>query len=158
GSVEISTKVLEYSSLGLPVLLNPTTIQRRLMGADYPGYIGSVETFAQRFLELATSSERYELLSAAVRRAAEPFTFDAPRAPLAARLAADAGRPHPPRRRRLLFVGHDLKFARPLIAHYDRHPDYRVVTETYRGHVISDVEKSAALLHESDVVFCEWAL
>lgn len=157
-SVEVSTKVLEYASLGLPVLLNPTAIQRRLMGEDYPGYVDSAESFAQRFLELTSSAPRYARLSASVRRAAEPFTFAATSERLLPILRADVERPLPPRRRRLLFAGHDLKFARPLVRHYERHPDYRVLTDTYRGHVITDEEQSRALLEQADVVFCEWAL
>jgi glycosyltransferase involved in cell wall biosynthesis len=51
-----------------------------------------------------------------------------------------------------------LKFARPLVDHYGRHPDYRVLTDTYRGHVITDERKSKALLRQADVIFCEWAL
>ena len=43
----------------------------------------------------------------------------------------------PGRRLRILFAGHDFKFVRPLIEHYHRHPDYRVLTDQYRGHVIA---------------------
>jgi glycosyltransferase involved in cell wall biosynthesis len=157
-SVEISTKVLEYASLGLPVLLNSTPIQRRLLGDRYPGFVDSPATLAERFLQLTASERRYSRLSSAVRRAAEPFTFAATRERLLPVLRAEVDTAHPPRRSRILFAGHDLKFARPLISHYEGHPDYRVLTDTYRGHVIVDEQRSRSLLGQSDVVFCEWAL
>src|SRR5262249_45616841 len=98
-SVELSTKVLEYASLGLPALLNPTPIQRRLLGDSYPGYVDSADVLARRFLEITSSSRRYARLSAAVLRAAEPFTFESTRARVLPVLARDVGgtppRPRP---------------------------------------------------------------
>jgi glycosyltransferase involved in cell wall biosynthesis len=157
-SVEISTKVLEYASLGLPVLLNPTAIQRRLLGEDYPGFVDSAESFARAFLELTTSEHHYAHLSSRVLQAAEPYTFEAVRSRILPVLRQDAERPSPKRRRRLLFAGHDFKFVRPLVEHFERHPDYRVLTDRYAGHVITDERRSTELLHQADVVFCEWAL
>src|SRR2546429_9858944 len=35
-SLELSTKVLEFGALGLPVILNRTPMHEALLGADYP--------------------------------------------------------------------------------------------------------------------------
>src|ERR1700680_2428652 len=35
-SLELSTKVLEFGLLGLPVILNRTPLHEELLGADYP--------------------------------------------------------------------------------------------------------------------------
>ena len=157
-SVEISTKVLEYASLGIPMLLNPTLIQRRLLGDDYPGFVDSTETFVEGFLDLTASPDHYADLSHAVRAAAGPFTFAAIAERLLPLLEEDVSRAIPKRRLRILFAGHDFKFVRPLIGHYERHPDYRVLTDRYSGHVITDEQRSRELLEQADVVFCEWCL
>ena len=36
GSLELSTKLIDYGALGLPVVCNPTPMHRRLLGDDYP--------------------------------------------------------------------------------------------------------------------------
>jgi glycosyltransferase involved in cell wall biosynthesis len=157
-SVEISTKVLEYASLGIPMLLNPTAIQRRLLGDSYAGFVDSKETFVERFLDLTASPKRYDRLSRVVRKAAAPFTFAVTSERLLPLLEQDATRSEPKRRLRILFAGHDFKFVQPLIEHYERHPDYRVLRDEYRGHVITDERRSLKLLRSAEVVFCEWSL
>lgn len=42
-SVELSTKVIDYGAAGLPVLLNPTDMHRRLFGEDYPLFARTAE-------------------------------------------------------------------------------------------------------------------
>jgi glycosyltransferase involved in cell wall biosynthesis len=157
-SVEVSTKVLEYASLGIPVLLNPTILQLRLLGESYPGFVDSEPAFVERFLDLTSSASRYTRLSASVREAAAPFTFAATIERLLPVIEHETRRVPPKRRLRILFAGHDFKFVRPLVTHYEHHPDFRVLTDEYRGHVIGNTTRSARLLREADVVFCEWAL
>src|SRR4029077_13731126 len=42
-SLELSTKVLEYGSLGVPVLLNRNPMHERLLGEDYPLFANSLD-------------------------------------------------------------------------------------------------------------------
>jgi hypothetical protein len=44
-SLELSTKLLEYGALGLPVMCNPTEMHRRLLGADYPLFVAEARDF-----------------------------------------------------------------------------------------------------------------
>ncbi len=64
-----------------------------------------------------------------------------------------AGRPL-----RVLFNGHDLKFARPIIEHFADSPGYEVRVDEWRGHNIFDTGQSEAMLPWADVIFCEWCL
>ena len=41
-SLELSTKVLEYGAIGLPVILNRTPMHEGLLGADYPLFAASL--------------------------------------------------------------------------------------------------------------------
>ena len=75
-STEISTKTLEYAALGLPILLNPTPIQRGLFGDDYPAYVETEDDFVEAFIELSSSPERYRAVARHVRDVASAFTFE----------------------------------------------------------------------------------
>lgn len=44
-STELSSKVLEYGSLGKPVILNPTAAHKRIFGSDYPLFAESMTEF-----------------------------------------------------------------------------------------------------------------
>ncbi|TBT83385.1 glycosyltransferase [Propioniciclava sinopodophylli] len=59
--------------------------------------------------------------------------------------------------RRILVAGHDLKFARGLIAELEAQ-GHTVLIDQWRGHNQHDEEASHALLAQADVVFCEWGL
>lgn len=59
---------------------------------------------------------------------------------------------------KILFNGHDFKFLGPVFAHYENDPRYEVLFDRHPGHVITDTKKSAELLEQADVIFCEWAL
>src|ERR1035441_3461711 len=45
-SLELSTKVLEFGALGLPVILNRTPMHEALLGADYPMFAASLADVA----------------------------------------------------------------------------------------------------------------
>jgi len=60
--------------------------------------------------------------------------------------------------RTILFNGHDMKFLGPMIQHFNNRLDYHVLLDHHPGHVITDTEKSAELLEEADLIFCEWCL
>ena len=45
-SLELSTKVLEFGQLGLPVILNRTPMHEALLGADYPLFAASLDDVA----------------------------------------------------------------------------------------------------------------
>lgn len=60
--------------------------------------------------------------------------------------------------RTILFSGHDLRFLKLVIRHFKNRLDYHVLLDHHPGHVITDTEKSAELLEEADLIFCEWCL
>ncbi len=64
GSLELSSKLIDYGAVGLPAICNPTPMHRRLLGEDYP-------------LFAATASE---VTAAILRAAADPAVWGAARA------------------------------------------------------------------------------
>ena len=157
-SLEMSTKILEYSALGIPVLMNPSSVQYGIFGPDYPCYVESESEFIDKFIELTSSPELYRKVSEHVRGIAKQFTFECILRKLMPLLKTNTAAIVPKQPLRILFAGHDFKFLKPILAHYDSHPLYKVLTDKYKGHVIKDTKRSETLLNQADIIFCEWCL
>jgi hypothetical protein len=74
-SLELSTKLIDYGAVGLPVICNPTPMHRRLLGKDYP-------------LFAATETE---IVAAVLRAAADPAVWHTASAAVAALAARHRG-------------------------------------------------------------------
>jgi glycosyltransferase involved in cell wall biosynthesis len=75
-SLELSTKVLEFGALGLPVILNRTPMHEALLGADYPLFAASLADVVAAAAAAAADPAAYRLAAARAGRAAEQFTLD----------------------------------------------------------------------------------
>ena len=78
-TLELSTKVLEYASLGVPVILAPSAVFKSVLGEDYPLFAGSCERAVELLHELAVSPALREYASARLRAVADRYTFDSVR-------------------------------------------------------------------------------
>jgi glycosyltransferase involved in cell wall biosynthesis len=104
-SLELSTKVLEYSALGLPVLMNPCKVQVDLFGEDYPLYVGSEEQFVDQLRRLSSNPELYAQVSGRVAEIARSFTYSRTLEKLLPAVLEDAGGGAEGRRSGVSFVG-----------------------------------------------------
>jgi len=89
-SREISTKLLEFSALGVPVLLNPTGAHRELFGEGYPLFVDSEDAIVAA---VARALDDPEALGAARERClavAAGFSFESATEAMRALLAAAA--------------------------------------------------------------------
>ena len=75
-SLELSTKVLEFGALGLPVILNRTPMHEALLGADYPLFAASLADVATAAAAAAAQPSVYRLAADRTGHAAERFTLD----------------------------------------------------------------------------------
>ena len=75
-SLELSTKVLEFGALGLPVILNRTPMHEALLGADYPLFAVSLADAAAAAAAAAADPGLYRLAADRTGRAAGQFTLD----------------------------------------------------------------------------------
>lgn len=57
----------------------------------------------------------------------------------------------------VLVVGHDLKFAGPIMAEISER-GHNLKVDKWDGHAQHNVEESLDLLEDADIVFCEWSL
>lgn len=160
-SVEMSTKILEYASKGIPILMNPSDIQIDVFGKDYPCYVNTKDEFIHKFLELISSPELYQRTVLMLKERVHKYTYGSilnSILPLLRSGRSDLSRMIAKKKKTILFVGHDLKFLTPVIDYYKSSNTYNVLVDTYQGHFIKDTSVSKKLLERADIIFCEWCL
>jgi glycosyltransferase involved in cell wall biosynthesis len=78
-TLELSTKVLEYASLGLPIILARSQVFEELLGVDYPLFATSDEEAGNLLLQLARVPAFRKVATARLEQAAARYTFAAVR-------------------------------------------------------------------------------
>jgi glycosyltransferase involved in cell wall biosynthesis len=162
-SLELSTKVLEFGALGLPVILNRTPAHEALLGADYPLFAASLDDVAAAAAAVVADRYLFQLAADRTARAAEQYTMDRAAQRLRRYLAAAV-----PARRgtaegeqaagklRVAVAGHDLKFFLPLLEYLRLQPELEVRVDQWTGLGKHDAAVSRELAAWADVVICEW--
>jgi glycosyltransferase involved in cell wall biosynthesis len=171
-SLELSTKVLEFGAVGLPVILNRTPMHEDLLGTDYPLFAASLGDVAAAAAAAATDPALYRLAADRTGRAAQQFTLGRAAERLRGYLAGGVrGGGQPPRARggsgggrpprantalRVVVAGHDLKFFTPLLDYLRMQPDLEVRLDQWAALGQHDPAASRELASWADVVICEW--
>jgi glycosyltransferase involved in cell wall biosynthesis len=160
-SLELSTKVLEFGQLGLPVILNRTPMHEELLGADYPLFAASLDDVADVAVA-ALDPAVFALAATRTSEAAASFALDRAAQRLRSYLAravapADApaaGAGSAPLR--VVIAGHDLKFFTPLIQYFRLQADLEIRVDQWAALGEHDEAVSKELAEWADVVICEW--
>jgi glycosyltransferase involved in cell wall biosynthesis len=165
-SLELSTKVLEFGQLGLPVILNRTPMHEALLGADYPLFAVSLADVAAAAAAAAADPGLYRLAADRTGRAAGQFTLDraaerlrgyvAAAVPARRSRQASPGEAAPEPKLRVVVAGHDLKFFAPLLSYLRLQPDLEVRLDQWAALGKHDPAASRELAAWADVVVCEW--
>jgi glycosyltransferase involved in cell wall biosynthesis len=161
-SLELSTKVLEFGALGLPVILNRTPMHEALLGADYPLFAASLDDVVEGAAAAAAEPGRYRLAADRTSRAAERFTLDRAaerlRGYLAGGVRRSGGSPAEAGKTplRVVIAGHDLKFFTPLLSYLRMQPGLEVRLDQWAALGKHDPAASRELAAWADVVVCEW--
>jgi glycosyltransferase involved in cell wall biosynthesis len=157
-SLELSTKVLEYGAVGLPVILNRTPMHEGLLGADYPLFAASLEDVVDA-AAAAADPRLYRRAADRTSRAARQFTLDRAaerlRGYLARALPAKEATT-PAEKLKVVVAGHDLKFFTPLLDYLRLQPDLEVRLDQWAALGKHDPGTSRELAGWADVVICEW--
>ena len=165
-SLELSTKVLEFGALGLPVILNRTPMHEALLGADYPLFAVSLADVAAAAAAAAAAADPglYRLAADRTGRAAEQFTLDRAAERLRGYLTGAVPRggsggirvSSPLASTRVVVAGHDLKFFTPLLSYLRLQPDLEVRLDQWAALGKHDPAASRELAAWADVVICAW--
>ena len=159
-SLELSTKVLEFGQLGLPVILNRTPMHEALLGVDYPLFAASLDDVTDVAAAAAADPAGVALAAARTSAAAASFSLERAAERLRGYLSRAVAAPHsgdpaaPPLR--VVVAGHDLKFFTPLIEYFRLQPDLEVRVDQWAALGEHDERASAELADWADVVVCEW--
>ena len=158
-SLELSTKVLEFGMLGLPVILNRTPMHEALLGADYPMFAADLSDVVAIAENAAADPAMVKLAASRTSAAAAEYTLDKAvtrvRGYLDAVLARDGASPAGPPLR-VVVAGHDLKFFSPLLDYLRRQPGLEVRVDHWRTLSEHDEQVSQEMAAWADVVICEW--
>ncbi|MFE2069330.1 glycosyltransferase [Streptomyces sp. NPDC059467] len=163
-SLELSTKVLEFGSLGLPVVLNRTPAHEALLGGDYPLFVpgGATLSDAADAVALAVHDPGAGQLAAdRCAAAARQYTMEAAATRWRAHLdrafpAAPAAVTTRARPLRVGVAGHDLKFLTRLLDHFRALPGLEVRVDEWSALARHDPAASRELAGWADVVVVEW--
>jgi glycosyltransferase involved in cell wall biosynthesis len=162
-SLELSTKVLEFGALGLPVILNRTPMHEALLGADYPLFAASLADVVEVAAAAAAAPALYRLAAGRTSRAAEQFTLDRAAERLRGyvsrgirRSSGSGGSSARTAPLRVVVAGHDLKFFTPLLGYLRMQPELEVRLDQWAALGKHDPAASRELAAWADVVVCEW--
>ena len=159
-SLELSTKILEYGALGLPVILDRTPMHQRLLGADYPLFASSDDDVVDTIVRAARDPSIRAEAGRRTRHAAAEYTFERG----TTRLAAILGRAFPPpigsgiagRPLRIGVASHDLKFFSGILRYLESLPDVDVRVDAWPSIHAHDAKASRSMVDWADVIVCEW--
>lgn len=157
GSLEISTKALEYSALGVAPVVNDTAMHRRLFGAEYPLLVTDGASLIRAIARVSADEALLEEARARARDAVRPYLIDA-----AAGRFKDLLQRYAPnvaarsRATRVLVASHDLKFASDIFTVLGN-GNFEVRVDKWDSLHSHDRDVSQRLLDWADVIFCEWA-
>jgi glycosyltransferase involved in cell wall biosynthesis len=159
-SLELSTKVLEYGTVGLPVVLNRTPMHEALLGTSYPLFAGAEAAVVDNLAWLATEPGAHGAAAATCHSAAVAYGLEG--SATRVRVLLDRAFPSTARvgqRAQPLRVGvasHDLKFFDQILATLRRLPELEVRVDQWPTLATHDEAASQAMVDWADVIICEW--
>lgn len=152
-SIELSSKLLEYGRLGKPALVRRTKMHEDLLGVDYPLFVDTEAEFVERAERVLQDNQLYFEAAEKMYEASRKFTFS-----VAYDQLKDFIWSFKKEKIKIVFAGHDLKFAQILISYFDEHPNFEVRVDTFASHEKHDEKYSQRCVDWADVIFCEWGL
>ncbi len=157
--IEISTKIVEFCSLGVPPILNNNMLNRSLFGASYPYLVDvSAGDIPARLQEIMRSrhSPAYQAAKERCTRIAAQFSAEALSVRLGRALRghdktspALAATP-----RHILIATHERKFLHQITDRLRGEPEVTVSWEAWESTIKPRVQPYVP--DEVDTVFCEW--
>lgn len=158
-SLEISTKALEYSAIGIPSLVNRSRDNEDFFGADYPLFVTSDSTAADAAEIIARSLRTTPTSMDQARASAKNYSMQEAEVRLRRYFdrAGALAKPAPKSRTKLLIVSHDFKFLGEIIDSLSADPTFDVKYDRLPDLHKQDLKASKKLLEWADVIFVEFA-
>ncbi len=158
-SLELSTKLLEYGRLGLPVVLNRTPMHEVVLGADYPLFVEGNDIANVITAAIADENARHiaaQRCSEAVHSHSLNQVAERVRILIAEAFPVVPELAHRRRPLRVLVASHDLKFFTRLRDYLASLPGIDLRVDLWQTLDQHDEHQSKRLNRWADVVICEW--
>lgn len=153
-TLEISTKLLEFSSCGVSPIMARNPINESVFGKDYPLFANSKKEALEILRNTLSDISSLGKIRTRVQQVTKPYTFSYIASHHISPLCA--GGEHAEKKTTLGIVGHDLKFLSPIKNRLGL--DFDISENNWWGHKNHDVKFSEEFLLKSDIIFCEWFL
>jgi glycosyltransferase involved in cell wall biosynthesis len=152
-SVELSSKLLEYGRLGKPALVRRTKMHEKLLGKDYALFVDTEEDVIAKVTRIFQDEDLYFETAKKIYDASLQYTFQAAHNRLSDFIWSFKKEPI-----KIVFAGHDFKFAQMIIEYFQSHEQFDVKIDKFSSHEKHDIKHSKACVEWADVIFCEWGL
>jgi glycosyltransferase involved in cell wall biosynthesis len=156
-TLELSTKILEYLSLGLPTIISKNTINERICGDDYPYFIDtSKEIFNQTF-EIIDMVKSNLIQTKDLSNLVSEFTTTKIGDKYFSKLIKLIDHDLTHERKRIVLNGHDLKF----IAEFEsmlKKQGHDVRRDLWEWGEPKSIIRSKELAKWGEIIFSEWGL
>ena len=164
-SLELSTKVLEFGALDVPVIANRTSMHERLYGADYPLFVGSLDDVVEAVLQAVRHPEVMLEAAAAARAVSAQYSMSVAVERMRGHLdrafpdasAAVPALAHRAAPLKVAVASHDLKFFTRIEDYLGSLRQVEVRRDEWASLSGHDEQVSVATADWADVVVCEWA-
>lgn len=159
GSLELSTKLLEYAAAGLAVIANPTPAHKMLLGENYPYFASDEQELSELLKYIDQNPEQIADVALQCKKIAEKFAFSAIQPDfnrMLQQVSRNIDRENPKNNLNVVVAGHDLKFARELLDYFESREDVNLAVDQWKSLRESDDKESMRLAQWADLVFCEW--
>ncbi|CAN5861644.1 glycosyltransferase family 4 protein [soil metagenome] len=154
-SREISTKILEYCSRGVPPLVNPSPLHFDLLGKDYPLFAETFDQLVEVLDRYASKRSLQDLARARASGAGENFS---PRRS-AERMSTAIQRAIPDQfdpATDLTVLSHDYKFLDPILERLERRDSVHNTRDIWKSLDSYDLATTKSMLARAEVILCEW--
>ena len=153
-TLEISTKLLEFSSCGVSPIMARNPINESVFGKDYPLFANSKADAIKILRNVLSDISSLGRIRTRVQQVTKPYTFSYIATHHISSLCTVGV--HTEKKPTLGIVGHDLKFLSPITNKLSLNFD--ITENNWWGHKNHDVRFSEDFLQKNDIIFCEWFL
>jgi glycosyltransferase involved in cell wall biosynthesis len=154
-SIEVSTKFLEFASLGIPVFVNRTETYEDALGADYPFFTKKAGDVIDALGKLNDNPQHYE--EASRRCLAFSTEFSLEKASQRLKRLFDLSPPAPREEKKTAAIAsHEFKFLTAVRDYLEQDPSIELVIDTWSGQRNHREGHSRSVARKADVIFCEW--
>ena len=156
-TLELSTKTLEYLSLGLPTLISRNSINERICGHEYPFFIDTNNDVFEQAIEIIEQTMESPPTPQKLQNLVENFTITKVWGEFLLPLVQSIERSLRGERKKILINGHDLKFISEFESHLKK-LGHDVRRDRWEWGEPQSLIRSEAMAPWANIVFSEWGL